>query len=263
MNLLLIFCSGSTELCGQTFKFPAYTSIAAYSTQQADAFSFEANQAALASARHFAAGLYAERKFFPGPLHTYRAACAVITRAGNFGFIGTYFGLPEYAEASFGLAYARRMGTIDIGAQFNYYRLSLGPYGHAASVNVEGGFIVHFTSRLNGGMHVCNPTRSGPAHEEKLPLMLGAGFGYDLSPIFYIGAAFEKEQDVPVSVRVGFHYAFNKKLFLRAGISSSGSAFFFGLGFMMGTFRTDATVSLHPQLGTTPGLLFLYNDQKE
>jgi hypothetical protein len=260
--LLIFYLNVAAE--AQTFRIPAYAGVPAYSSQHADAFCFAANQAALASLHHFAAGVYAERIYFLEDMNQYRAALALATSSGNFGFNAAYFGNAHYSEGSFGLAYARRLGKIDVGAQFNYYRLSLGAYGHASSVNVEGGFIMHFTSKLNGGMHIYNPTASAfGKSEERLPVIVRAGFGYDLSSIFYIGAGFEKEENLPVSIHVGFHYAFNKKLFLRAGISSSGSIFFFGLGYKIGDLRIDATASLHSQLGMTPGLLILYNDIKE
>jgi hypothetical protein len=262
--LVLSFYPFNKKLYAQVSRCPVYTSIAVYSSQQVDAFSFAANQAALASIHHFAAGVFAERIFFLEDLTQYQAAIALTTGSGNFGFRGAFQGNPQYAEASFGLAYARTIGKADIGVQFNYYRLGVAGYGHASSVNIEGGFIIHFTSKLNGGMHVYNPTGAHVGHnDERLPVIVGAGFGYDLSSLFYIGAGFEKEENLPVAVRVGFHYAFTKKIFLRAGISSSGALFFFGLGFTVGDFRIDATASLHPQLGTTPGLLFLYNHQKE
>jgi hypothetical protein len=262
-SLLFIYLM-IAEAKAQAIRFPVYTTVPAYSNLQADAFSFAVNQAALASLHHFTAGVYAERLFFLKDMTHYCASVALVTPGGNFGFNGAYFGNPDFSEASIGLAYARRLGKIDIGVQFNYTRLNIAAYGRASSVNVEGGFLLHFTSKLNGGMHVYNPTRSElGSYEEKLPVIVAGGFGYDLSPVFFIGAAFEKEESLPVSIRVGFHYAVHKKIFLRAGISSTGSLFFFGLGYIMGQFRIDATAAVHPQLGTTPGLLFLYNQQEE
>ncbi|MFL5811702.1 MAG: hypothetical protein ACJ749_19415 [Flavisolibacter sp.] len=250
-------------LHAQNWSVPVYLGIPVYSVRQADAFSFAENQASLASLHHFMAGIYAERFFFLPEMDHYRAAVALITSSGNFGFNGTWSGNSDFAEASCGIAYARTLGKIDVGVQFNYYRVAVASYGHAASVNVEGGFILHFTPRFNGGMHLFNAAGTSLAHEEQLPVIASAGFGYDLSPLFYIGTSFEKQEGLPVSVRVGFHYAFHKKVFLRFGISSSGSLFFFGLGYLLGDFRIDATASFHPQLGTTPGLLFIYNHPEE
>src|SRR3954465_3164182 len=115
-SFLLFIYSGKEAVKGQAFRSPVYTAIPTYSIQQADAFSFASNQAALASLHQFSAGVYAERIFFLRDLTHYRAAVAVVTTSGNFGFTGAYFGNPNYAETTCGLSYARSLGKIDIGA---------------------------------------------------------------------------------------------------------------------------------------------------
>jgi hypothetical protein len=59
-------------------------------------------------------------------------------------------------------------------------------------------------------------------------------------------------------VNAGMQYSFDEKLFARAGFTSGTSSYFFGLGVMLKNFRLDATASIHPQLGITPGLLLLF-----
>jgi hypothetical protein len=44
---------------------------------------------------------------------------------------------------------------------------------------------------------------------------------------------------------------------------SSTSVYFFGAGFILHNIRIDATASVHPQLGVTPGLLLIYTKPKK
>ena len=49
----------------------------------------------------------------------------------------------------------------------------------------------------------------------------------------------------------------------RAGVSTSTSVYYFGIGVGLKQFRLDATASVHQQLGITPGLLLLFNLKKK
>src|SRR4051812_27177197 len=117
--MYLLFSFVETQpVHSQNWTVPFYFGIPVYSVRHADAFSFADNQAALASLHHFMAGVYAELIFFLPEMDHYRAAVALITSSGNFGFNGTWSGNSDFAEASCGIAYARTLGKIDIGAQF-------------------------------------------------------------------------------------------------------------------------------------------------
>jgi hypothetical protein len=83
--------------------------------------------------------------------------------------------------------------------------------------------------------------------------------GYDASKKFFIGAEIEKIEDQPLNINAGLHYSFDEKVFVRTGLASATSSFYIGFGFLLNGFRIDVTVSLHPSLGFSPGVLFLYN----
>jgi len=232
-----------------------------YSSVHSDAFSFTANQAALAGIKNFSAGFYGERRFLLEDLKSYQLACALPTSTGNFGLLGSYSGSSVFNESGLGLAYARNLGQVDVGVQFNYYHVQITGYGNASTVNFEAGGILHVTDQFQTGVHIYNPTRAsiGKAEEEKLPLIYSFGLGYDPSQKFFVGAEIQKQEDQPVNVTIGLQYSFDKKLFARAGISSATSSFYFGAGLLWNNLRVDVTASIHPSLGVTPGMLFVYN----
>ena len=238
-----------------------YIKTGAYSRQHSDVFSFSANQASLAQYSSFSAGAFSERKFMLNELNLFSAAVALPTKSGNFGVQIHYFGNTAYSEMQAGLAYARKLGEfVDVGVQFNYYNLQVAGYGNASAVNFDVGAIFHFTDQLHGGVHVYNPTSSklGKTKQESLPAVFNVGLGFDASENFYVSAEIEKEEDQRVNVNAQIQYKFAERFLVRGGLVSGASVFFLGAGFIFKNFRVDATASVHPQLGVSPGLLIVF-----
>jgi hypothetical protein len=238
----------------------------AYSVNYSDAFSFSSNQASLAQADHVQAGVYAEKRFLLEELSFYNAAIAIPTSSGNFGFKTGYYGFTDYNETQLGLAYARKLGKMtDAGVQFNYYGIKLNGYGTASAFNFEAGAILHLSEKLNAGFHVFNPVggKIGKNEDEKLASVYTAGIGYEASDKFFISTEIEKEENQPVNVHAGIQYNFLSTVTARAGMSTATSTIYFGLGLKLKSLRIDITSSYHPQLGITPGILFLFNGKKK
>ena len=268
LSCVIFFLGIGFSSYSQTVRTPVtatFTHLTTYSTVHAHAFSFSSNQAALGSVKNLSAGIYSERRFLLKEMSLYSAAVAVPTHSGNFGLKGDYFGDVSYNETGLGLAYGRKLGDkIDVGVQFNYYSFKVAGYGSASSITAEGGMIVHVTEGFNVGIHLYNPTgvSVGKSAEEKLPAIYSAGFGYDVSEKFFIGAEMEKVEDQPVNVKTGVHYYFDEKMFASAGLASATATYYFGFGVMLKNIQLNAVASIHPQLGVTPGLLLLFNVAK-
>ena len=239
-----------------------YIGLGAYSTQQNDPLSFTANQAALAKVTQAGVGIYGERRFLLDAINSYTVATAVPTKMGNFGIQLNYSGFKNFNESKIGLAYARSLGKkIDVGIQFNYYGYRIPAYNTASTINFEAGAIIHFTDKLNGGVHVYNPVgrKLGKSGEEKLASAYKFGLGYDASQNFFISSEIIKEEDKPVNVIAGIQYHFAKQFFARAGFMSASSTAFAGAGIGWKNLRLDVAGSYHPQLGFSPGILLIAN----
>ncbi len=255
----------SLLLPAQTLRRPLsapYTGLGAYSLEQADVFSFTSNQASLARLKTFSAGIYGERRFLLSELNNYTATVGLPTASGNFGIKAGYSGFSEYNETQLGLAYGRPLGQkLDIGAQFNYHAIRIAGYGHAGTISVEAGLVMHISDRLHAGVHVNNPVggKFGKDQAEKLASVYKAGLGYEASPKFFVSAEIEKEEDRPVNVNAGLQYRFIPQLLARAGIASAGSTAWLGIGLVIRSLRIDLTGSYHPQLGLTPGCMLIFN----
>jgi len=271
--LLILFFSipvwDSWKVFSQTVRRPMsaiYTGLGAYSISHADVFSFTSNQASLAQLKNTSAAVFSERRFMLEEMSLYQAAVSVLTSSGNFGLKAGYYGFSDYNETQLGLAYARSLGNkMDIGVQFNYNAIRINSYGNASAINFEIGTILHLTDKLHAGVHAYNPVggKLGKNEEEKLASVYTVGLGYEASEKFFVSAEVEKEENQPVNVNAGMQYKFLKQLMARTGIATSTSNVYFGAGFFFNSFRLDAVISYHPQLGISPGLLILYDFSKK
>lgn len=240
---------------------------AAYSNRHVTVCSFVSNQASLAQLKKSSVGLLAERRFMLADLNSYEAVAGIITQSGNFGLKTSYFGFKEYNESQIGLAYARSLGNkFDIGVQFNYNSMNISSgYGKASAISFEIGCIMHLTDKLHAGIHVSNPAggKFGNGKQENLPREYAMGIGYDASEKVLVSTIFEKEEGEPISINAGFIYKPIPLLQVKAGILSATSSFYVGTGLNIRFFVLDITTAYHPQLGITPGLLLLFNFNKE
>lgn len=243
-----------------------YLKTAAYSKLHSDVFSTTVNQATLANVSSFSIGLYGERKYLLEELNSFSAVVALPTNSGTFGLQLHQLGNAGFAQMQTGLAYARRLSNqLDVGVQFNYYGIRINGYGNAAALNFEAGAVLHLTEQLHAGVHLANPASVSvdKMTEEEIPSVYSFGLGYDASEHFFIGAEVEKAEDQKIDVNVSLQYRFTNRVQARGGISSGASLVFFGIGIKLADFRIDATTSLHPQLGLTPGLSFIYNKSEK
>jgi hypothetical protein len=270
-TVFLLAVISFTAAIGQSLRYAIalpYIGLSAYSANQTDPLSFTANQAALAKNKQPGIGLYGEQRFLLAATNAYVVAGALPTKMGGFGIQLNYSGFKNYNEHSIGLAYGRSLGAkADVGIQFNYFGYRIPAYGNASTVNVEAGAIIHFTGKLNGGFHICNPVggKLSGTESEKLAAVYTMGLGYDASTNFYVSAEIIKEEDKPVNVVAGFQYHFSKQFFARAGFTSVSSTAFAGAGVGWNNLRVDVSGSYHPQLGFSPGILIIayFGNKKE
>lgn len=233
------------------------TSIGAYSNK-GDLFSSFYNVASLASLQQSSVMLYTEKKFLLKELGHYR----FIAGSGNFAVHAVYAGFSGYNEMQAGLAYARKLGReIDIGLRFNYNAIRIGGYGKAAAIGFEAGTIFHLSEKLQSGIHVSNPAggKFGNAQKEKLASVYSMGFGYDVSPKFFLNLLIDKEENQPVNFSPAFLYKAAHAICIKAGLSTASTSAWMGVMLLWNKMSVDIMSAYHPQLGFTPALLFNFS----
>ncbi|MDQ2720112.1 MAG: hypothetical protein M3Z26_10200 [Bacteroidota bacterium] len=240
----------------------SYIGSGAYSINHTDVFSFTSNQAALAQIKTPGFGVYGENRFLLAETNFYSAVVAIPTQYGNFGLQSDYFGYKNYNESQLGIAYARSLGAkLDIGIKFNYYSFRIPGYQNPSTVNFEIGAIAHLTEKLHAGIHFYNPVGGNLSKmgHEKLSSIYKFGIGYEASDNFLISAEIVKQEDLPVNVNVGIQYNFDKQFFAKFGVASENETPYAGAGIYWNNLRLDMTVSYHPQLGISSGLMLIVN----
>lgn len=240
----------------------SYTGLGAYSMNHVDLFSVTANTGALAKIKNPSLGVYGEKRFLLTETNMFSALVALPTEQGNFAFEADYFGFKNYNESQLGVAYARNVGkNLDLGIKFNYYSFRIPGFESPSAVNFEMGAIAQLTEKLSAGIHFYNPVggKLSKTKDDKLSSIYTFGIGYESSENFLISAEIVKQEDMPVNVNAGVQYHFEKQFFARFGLSSQNNSPYAGAGVSWDIFRVDMTVSYHPQLGISPGLMLVMN----
>lgn len=230
---------------------PAFT--CTYTVKFSDAFSAINNPAALVSGKSFSAGMYAQRRFMLAEPVQY-----IITAAWHgAGIQLNYLRSGAYRQSEAGIAYAKKLGKIDLGGRINYHAVSITGYGSTAAVVMDVGSIWHITNDLHAGMHVYNPVGG------KLSYRYSAGLGYEVSEQVLLSMQLSKTENKPVSLHAGLHYQPVEKIIIQAGISTATAEPFMAAGYQWKPWRVLVSVSYHAQLGCSPSLMFIYKPQKQ
>lgn len=235
-----------------------------YTARFSDAFSMMNNPASLASYQSFTAGLYAHRHFMlPEPVQYVLAAGRPLKNAG-LGIQLNYLSAGAYRQSEMGIAYAKKLGKIDLGVRINYHQLSIAGYGNARAVVMDVGTIWHITTNVHAGVRIYNPVggRLGK-HGEKLGYLYNAGFGYEVSEQVLLSVQATQTEDKPVNILAGMHYQPTGKVIIQAGISTSPAQPYLAAGYQLSAWRLLLSVSCHGRLGCSPTLLFTYKSIKQ
>lgn len=260
---VLITAGGQAQKIFTPFS-KAYTGFSACSRSFPDAFSFTANQAALAGVKVAAVGLYSEKLWLLEELNRYSGVAAIPLKNAGIGITADYAGDRFFRQWQAGLAYGKKLAeNLDIGIQFTANQVSIAGYGSLVYFNAEIGALLHFTDKLHASLHIANLGLTGPRKNaaEQPAAVYSMGIGYEASEKLFIKLEMAKEEDQPARMITGIQYHISKQAFLRAGLVTGGSLFA-GAGLSWKNMRTDITASFHPQLGITPGILLILHASK-
>jgi len=215
-----------------------------------------ANQAGLAGLEQATAGAFYQQHWLSPDLAMQGLAFALPLRAGTFAVSAGSFGNNLYAQRTFGLAYAMKLGDgLRAGVQLDYLNIRLGEnYGSTGAFTAELGVQARLTERLWIGAHLYNPNRAklGGPYAEHVPTVLGAGLSYRFNDEVILCAEASKDIDRQEQYRAGVEYRPTKALFLRTGISTGPARAHFGVGVQVGQVDIDLAAVVRSQLGFTP-----------
>ncbi len=222
------------------------------------------NQSGLAFLEGWSIMAQVEQRFITSDIRMAALGTALPTNAGTFGLNFQYYGVPLYNEQRFGLNYAIRLAEgFSIGAQFDYFGISIEEYGQKWFPTFEIGFQASITKELRIGGHVFNPIRVEVVQEELLPTLIQAGISYAPKEQVLLILEVEKDIDRPIRVKGALEYFLLDRLPIRVGVATQPAAITFGLGFYLTKgLGVQAASSWDSLLGFSPSFSLDYTQQK-
>jgi hypothetical protein len=261
MILLLVLLNLLVRINAQPVYNPAespYLDAVSCTPSFTDASACAANPAAYPHLKGFAAAAYLEKKYLINGLNFAAASFAYGKKSGGAGISVKYFGNAAYNEVHGALNYGKDLGDINLGASFNYNAYGVAGF-RISFITIGIHSILKLSDKFYTSLQLINPpfTRLGN-RTLKQEAEYHLGFYYESSPLVCISIDFQKIENIPLQVNAAMQYRFGRKFYAKAGLFTGGPQPFFGTGWMLKDFEIQFSVCYHPALGSTPGLLFIY-----
>lgn len=151
------------------------------------------------------------------------------------------------AEAAAGLRAGPR---LRIGVAAAATHVSMLRYGAGLAWGADVGIALRLAPGLCCAAVAENALQRSFAEDERLPLRLRMGLAWESGGL-RVAADIEKEIRCALSSRLGVEYAFEDRLFLRAGVGTAPGEGTGGFGLRTGGWEIGYAVAVHPDLGWT------------
>jgi hypothetical protein len=239
-----------------------YAGMGGISTVVPDVFSVWHNQAGLAEVKNVSAGVIYQNDFMVKELQLSAFSFAIPTLTGTLAAGYSVFGYSKYNESRLGLAFGKPFGKkLSVGVQVNYHNIYIAEgYGNKGTVTVEGGILSKPIDNLTLGVSLFNPTRQKITDDgyERLPTLMKAGIGYQVSTNAFLCFETEKQLDYKAINRFGMEYKVPENFWLRTGVAVNPCFFSFGMGYAIKKLKFDLAFTRHYILGYSPHISLDY-----
>lgn len=232
-----------------------------------DVFAIFNNPAGLAQMNWREVGIY----YSPAPFGFTELANGFIAynEPLSFGSVSAgamTYGFELYRETKFlaGVSY-NYQNKFFAGGTINIHHLTIENYGSDVAYYFNVGGLVYLTDNLRGGFHLSNVNRASFGNEDdQIPMVIAAGFSYDVLPNLNINTAVDKDVLYPVSFLFGIDYSIIEYLSIRTGFSTEPSRYSAGIGINYSMFSLDYALFNHNDLGLThqAGLIISFGEEK-
>jgi hypothetical protein len=232
-----------------------------------DVFALFNNSAGLAQMNWREIGIY----YSPAPFGFTELANGYIAynEPLSFGSVSAgvmTYGFDLYRETKFlaGFSY-NYLNKFFAGAALNVHHLSILNYGSDVAYYFNAGGLIYLTEDLRAGFHFSNINRATFGNEDdQIPMILAAGFSYDVLANLSLNTALDKDIRYPVSFLFGIDYNVIEYLSIRSGFSTEPSRYSVGIGINYAMFSLDYALFNHNDLGLThqAGIIISFGEEK-
>jgi hypothetical protein len=220
--------------------------------------------AAFAQQKSIAGFVFTESHYGLRELNTVSAAIVFPLHQSGFGVLMSSRGMEGFHEGRVSLGYARQLGKLSLGAQFNYTSINAVGYGTSAVVSAGASICWWVSNKLMVGVSIMDPGRPEFNKSlERLAWIYKMGLGYELSEKVLVAVALKKIQQQKASLEFDLIYKLLEHFYFRAGYLTESSGPYITAGWSWKSFRIEACSKYHIQLGFTPGVLLLFSLQKK
>jgi hypothetical protein len=222
------------------------------------------NPAGLASLTCPAFSMHYSNPFLMPELGSGAFCMGIPAIAGAFGIQYASLGNTYINESRVSISYGKSVGKrirAGIGLYYWMFRQPTG-FGNLSVLSPSLGLQILPWESLTIGLAVINPAGQNynPAGYLRLPVIVRAGFGYQLGEEVLICFEAEKRSMDGFEFRGGIELNLHKSVILRFGISAGNfPAYYFGMGLHLRSLSMDLAAGHHPVLGYSPAITLTYS----
>lgn len=218
------------------------------------------NQAGISDIQDWAIDASYERRFNIEGLDFLSLAAAKKTSWGTWAASVTSFGITEYSEQKFGMAYARRLHPfLSIGGQLNYLRYNLESQGSRHIFSFEAGMILRLHKSLKIGTHVFSPGIVEVAEDTDLPTRLRTGISYHPSEKVFLLLEADKSLQRQTEFKIALGYAVWQHMHIRLGVNPTLSLYSIGFQIsLQDRLKMSGAAGIQNGLGHSPAISLQY-----
>jgi hypothetical protein len=267
MFLMLMFSLMSFSVFGQGYS-PMRTSLylgqEIFGNHSKDAFSFLRNSGALSqSGSGF--GFYAENKYLMPGLHLVIASANFRHRKDGFGCWAGWTGTSHLSQFTAAAAFGKSLGKVDAGFELSYHAFRQIYFGTTKRVQASGGIIWSLSSVFKTTIQVSHflPSRSSENGLFLDDLLIEWGWGYQVSPVVMVWMQAIKNASFPLRWEGGLQYSPMDRLQISGGWRKEQQTPWIGCTWRWDHLSCAIYWRLHPVLGFTPGVQWVYRNGGE
>lgn len=181
--------------------------------------------------------------------HTVGFSGHFANRVLNIGISADSFGDKYYKESRLGLALAKKLDKVSIGAKLSYLGVHIEQMSNRNTLLGEIGMLVKPAKFFSFGLHFVNFTNAKLYGETGLPIIIILGAAVNPNEKVTISCQSDYELRTRPVVRLGINYQIRKQIGVSAGVNPELRVVHFGLNFSIEKFTLFYGASTHPNVG--------------
>jgi hypothetical protein len=247
-------------LC-QSNPGPRITALGTSGVALQDVWSLKSNHAGIAALKRPAFSAAYQSQYLNPDLSTKSAVFVYPFKGNAVGLSFQSYGFSAYNEQKTSFTYAKSFGDkLYAALAFNYHQVKISQYGDAKAYSFEAGVQYFLTQNLLLGAHLANPSESKYSNQLStiIPTVYEIGASYKVSNKLLLNSGLEKTIDLETDFKAGLEYQVIDWLAFRGGVSANPFRQYTGFGLVYNSFRVDAAVATHPDLGISPQIALTY-----